>query len=304
MLESEAVLEVITPGIQSLIQDLGRFGFASVGVATSGAYDRSALMCVNEALGNPAGTPGIECLLGGLELRAFRNVKVALVLPGQPSAELIDLQPGDTLTIPRVKRGLRSYLAIQGGLRVDSVLGSSSTDTMSGLGPAPLATGDVLARSTTIPADSGELADSASPTAAAQHRARRPSDEGNPRSDLSQSIDVIANLGTTHSTPGSVEALHTGTWTVSPVSSRVGMRLTGPNLGLAADGEHRSQPVICGTIQAPGGGELIILGPDGPTTGGYPVVGVVADHDLSRLGQLRPGEPISFTVRHNTAVSP
>ncbi len=296
MVEAEPVLEVVSRGIQSLIQDLGRIGFASVGVAQSGAYDSQALIRANEAVGNPGDLPGIECLLGGLELRALRATRLAWVLPYDASAEQVELRRGETLTIPRIKRGLRAYVTVQGGIRTESVLGSSSTDTMSGLGPAPLATGDVLRGSadvphvvSAVPAEGTVLPGS--------------TDAGSIASDTRESIEVVVSSGHGPFGPDGIRALETGVWSVSPMSSRVGMRLSGPGFGLTAEADSRSQPVMRGTVQSPANGELIILGPDGPTTGGYPVVGVVADRDLSRLAQIRPGEPILFTVRHNTAVS-
>ncbi len=296
MVEAEPVLGVVSPGIQSLIQDLGRVGFASIGVAQSGAYDRQALICANEAVGNPGELPGIECLLGGLELRALRATRLAWVLPYEANAEQVELRRGETFTIPRIKRGLRAYATVPGGIRTESVLGSSSTDTMSGLGPAPLTTGHVLHGSAdvphvvaTLPAEGTVLPGSG--------------DAGSASSDTPEAIEVVVSPGYGPFVPNAIRALETGVWSVSPMSSRVGMRLRGPDFGLTAEADLRSQPVMRGTIQSPADGELIILGPDGPTTGGYPVVGVVADRDLSRLAQLRPGEPISFTVRHNTAVS-
>lgn len=293
MVQSEPAWEVVSPGIQSLIQDLGRVGFASVGVAASGAYDTRALAFANESLGNPASAPGIECLLGGLVLRALRPTRLALFLPATASIEQVDLRPGETVAVPRIKRGLRAYLALCGGIHTTSILGSSSTDTMSGLGPAPLAAGDVL----TVAA--------ANPTGITVSRPTDPAigsiGFGH---DPNRPIDVILNADAVAADSVSERTLRTEMWSVSPVSSRVGMRLNGPDLALNFGAGDRSQPVMPGTIQAPTGRELIILGPDGPTTGGYPVVGVVADRDLSRLAQFRPGEPMSFTVRHNTAVSP
>lgn len=296
MVEAEPMLEVVSPGIQSLIQDLGRIGFASVAVAQSGAHDSQALIRANEAVGNPGDLPGIECLLGGLELRALRETRLAWVLPYETSAEQVELRRGETLTIPRLMRGLRAYATVPGGIRTESVLGSSSTDTMSGLGPAPLVTGHVLRGSTDVPhvvsalpAEGTVLPGSA--------------DAGSASSDTPEAIEVVVSPGHGPFRPDAIRTLETGVWSVSPMSSRVGMRLSGPGFGLTTGADLRSQPVMRGTIQSPADGELIILGPEGPATGGYPAVGVVADRDLSRLAQLRPGEPISLTVRHNTAVS-
>ncbi len=237
MVEAEPMLEVVSPGIQSLIQDLGRIGFASVGEAQSGAYDSRALIRANEAVGNPGDLRGIECLLGGLELRALRETRLAWVLPYETSAEKVELRRGETLTIPRLMRGVRAYATVPGGIRTEWVLGSSSTDTMSGLDPAPLATGDVLRGSTDVtdvvsalPAEGTVLPGSA--------------DAGSAASDTREAIEVVLSPGHGPFRPDAIRTLETGVWSVSPMSSRVGMRLSGPGFGLTTVADLRSQPVM------------------------------------------------------------
>ena len=147
------VLEVKNPGLQSLIQDLGRPGYADLGVSAAGAADPRAARQANRLVGNPADAAVVENLLGGLELTAHGDAVLALTGADVP-ANIIDpagersrpaphaapfaLLNGETLTLGTPVRGVRAYLAVRGGLGVDPVLGSRSTDSMSGIGPAPL----------------------------------------------------------------------------------------------------------------------------------------------------------------------
>ncbi|MGT2461996.1 5-oxoprolinase subunit B/C family protein [Sinomonas atrocyanea] len=170
---AEAGLVVVRPGLQTTVQDAGRPGRAALGVSPAGALDRGALRRANRMAGNAPDAAGLEVLLGGLELRAERDqvlavtgARVPLRITGPGTAQehgpstpehdpsqgrdapldaAFALLAGETLTVGPPARGLRTYLAVRGGLEVDRVLGSASTDTLSGIGPAPLAAGDALA---------------------------------------------------------------------------------------------------------------------------------------------------------------
>ncbi len=157
-------LTVVRPGPLALVQDAGRAGYAADGVGRSGAADRSSLGLANRLVGNPAGAAAIECTLGGLAVRAGADLVVALAgapapaqIDGRPveHARRLDLPAGAMLRLRAPRSGLRTYLAVGGGIDVPPVLGSRSTDTLSGLGPRPLAAGDVLPVGARSPADAG-----------------------------------------------------------------------------------------------------------------------------------------------------
>ncbi len=280
-------LEVLRVGPLALVQDLGRPGHAAVGVPRSGAADRAALRLANRLVANDdEGAAAIEALLGGLAVRAHGLRTVALAgapapadVDGTPVAHhsVLTLRPGQTLTLGPPPAGLRTYLAVRGGLAVDGVLGSAAGDTLSGLGPDPLAPGDLLA----VGPEPDlpwllDLAPVAPPTDATVTL----------RAVLGPRADWVADAG----------ALAHATWTVSSRSDRVGMRLEGEPLRRTDRRELPSEGMVRGAIQVPPGGEPVVFLADHPVTGGYPVVAVVVDADVDRAAQARPGQSVRFRL--------
>jgi allophanate hydrolase subunit 2 len=186
----------------------------------------------------------------------------------------VRLQAGDRLAVAPPGAGLRNYLAVDGGLDVPAVLGSRSADLLSGLGPAPLAEGDRLPLGP--PAEGPP--DDAEPV---------------PVSVPPPHLEVPVLLGPRDGwLDAPAEALRAALWTVESASNRVGLRLSGPALRRHPDHEGAelpSEPVRPGAVQVPPSGRPVIFLADAPTTGGYPVAGVVADRWLPALGQARPG---------------
>lgn len=146
-------LLVVRPGPLTTVQDLGRRGVAHLGVPRAGALDEPALRAANRLVGNEPGAAGLETTLGGVALRALGPVVVAVT--GAPSPVRVDGRPaawgapvavpaGAVLEVGAATAGVRGYLAVAGAIAVPPVLGSRSTDLLSGLGPAPLAAGDRL----------------------------------------------------------------------------------------------------------------------------------------------------------------
>lgn len=278
-------------GVQALVEDLGRPGHAQLGVAVSGAFDRRSLRLANRLVGNPEGAACIEALLGGLSIEFTEPVVVAVTGAGgdlrvggrsRPRSTPLYLRPGDTLTLGAPVVGIRSYVAVAGGLRaLPRLLGSAATDPTNGLGPPPLRTGDVLelGPEPTTPPPHVELAESATV----------PAGEVTLRAAWGPRADWI--------TEGDRRALTSARWVVSADSDRVGTRLEGPVLERAVSGELPSEAMIRGAVQVPSSGQPVVLGPDHPTTGGYPVPLVVADPDTDRLGQLAPGVGLRFDIR-------
>ncbi|MFP5020858.1 5-oxoprolinase subunit C family protein [Pseudonocardia phyllosphaerae] len=281
--------EVLATGPQALVTDRGRPGFAHLGVPPSGSLDRPSYELGNRLVGNGSGAAGLELLGGGLRLRA-RGARIVAVTGapapvragGRPAASHTALRvpDGAVLEIGTPVAGLRMYLAVAGGLAAEPELGSRSTDVLSGLGPDPVAAGDVLQVGPwagPVP-PAGPVPFPAVPT---QLRLRvRPG----PRDDWF--TDPRA-------------ALTGPVWTVSPTGNRIGVRLDGPppprrtsTLGR----ELPSEGMVTGAVQAPPDGPPVVFLADHPTTGGYPVIGVVDDADLPLLAQAAPASTVRFTV--------
>ena len=274
-------LEVVATGPLALVEDLGRLGYAAVGVGRSGAADRAAYLLAGRLLGEPVGRAAVEVTLGGLVVRARGSLTV--VVTGVVAGRVAE--PGEAvLALGMPPTGLRSYLAVRGGIDLDPVLGSRSSDTLSGIGPAPLRVGQVVPVGE--PGAGGPTMDVA-PVAAPEGGRVELTLLPGPR------LDWLADPRALTATP----------WTVSGSSDRVGMRLTGPALSRAerwADAELPSEGVVVGGVQVPADGQPIVFLADHPVTGGYPVVAVVRAADVDRAAQCRPGQD----VRLRWAVAP
>jgi biotin-dependent carboxylase-like uncharacterized protein len=174
---------------------------------------------------------------------------------------------------------LRSYLAVRGGVAVEPVLGSRSTDSLSGLGPEPLRAGTLLPVG-----DTGEL-----PPIHV--------DQAPPPGRRAGVLRVLPGPRDDWFAPGALEALCGRPYVVSQDSNRVGVRLHGPELVRAREGELPSEGMVTGAVQVPPSGQPIVFLADHPPTGGYPVIAVVLTADLPVAAQLRPGDPVRFTIR-------
>ncbi|MDI9914099.1 biotin-dependent carboxyltransferase family protein [Rhodococcus sp. IEGM 1379] len=281
-------LEILKTGPLSLIQDLGRTGHLRSGVGVSGAADRRSLQLGNRLVGNAEDAAGIEILMGGLRLRAhqlmtlaFTGARAQAYRDGVPvgHSSVIVVNPGQVVRLDYAPSGLRTYLTVRGGIAVPEILGSRSTDTLSGIGPAPLKPNDVLPIGP-IPAVF-PLVD-----VAPVHQV----------SGGTLGIRVV--FGPRADQFVNPEALTAGRWAVSTDSDRIGARLdrVGTDALLQrADGlELPTEGLALGSIQVPPSGQPVAFLADHPITGGYPVVAVVTDADIDRLGQARPGQKIRF----------
>jgi biotin-dependent carboxylase-like uncharacterized protein len=190
---------------------------------------------------------------------------------------VVDLRPGQVLRLGMPPTGLRTYLAVRGGIDVAPVLGSRSTDTLSGLGPPPLQTGDELP----VGPEPTEL-----PLIDVAPVCPPPGDTVVLHAVLGPRVDFVADPA----------ELTRTTWTGSSRSDRVGMRLEGGRLRRADDTEVPSEGMVRGAIQVPPGGEPVVFLADHPVTGGYPVVATVCDADVDRAAQVRPGQSVRFVV--------
>lgn len=293
---------VVEPGPLALVQDLGRPGFAHLGVSPSGALDRAALALGNRLLGNDSGCAGLELLFGGFAARfdepawfAVTGAAGPITLDGRPVDPNLaqHAAAGAELRIAPPAVGARSYLAVRGGILATAVLGSRSADSLSGLGPAPVRAGDVLAVGP-LPAAEVPLLDFvpvAEPGAEVVEVRVHPG----PRADWF--------------TADALEAFYSAEWRVSAASNRVGARLEPPRrpahaagaephpvplLERANSAELPSEPMVAGSVQVSPDGRPTVLLADHPVTGGYPVIAVVADASLDVFAQLRPGQAVTF----------
>ena len=286
------MIEVLTPGPSTTVQDLGRPGFAALAVSRSGAFDRGALRLANRLVGNPEGCAALETTLGGLVIRLGDAATVALtgaVCAGLDAGVAVTLPAGSVLRLGVPPQGLRSYLAVRGGVDVAPVLGSRSADTLSGLGPAPLRAGDRLPVGRVGPGVAA-VSDALVPPVGGIVGTQPAQGVGAPDAGGLQ-----ARLGPRDDWFAHPAALFTTTWTVRADADRIGLRLDGPPLARRITRELPSEAARPGAVQVPPDGRPILFGPDAPVTGGYPVIAVLARGDLDRAAQLRPGDPVHIS---------
>jgi urea carboxylase len=311
-------IDVLEPGTLTTVQDLpGRLGYWHVGVPPSGPFDAVSFGEANLAVGNPTGAPGLEATAGGLRVRfsapsviCVTGAPVAVAVDGVPANmwEPLDIPAGGTLALGgSTGPGLRTYVAVRGGVDVPSYLGSASTFTLGGFGGhggRALLAGDVLRMGS---ADSAENTTGLGRIAGPTPMHRRPA------IGTHWEIGVVEGP---HAAPEfftreDIDVLYSADYEVHHNSARTGIRLIGPKPAWARrdGGEAGLHPSnIHDTAYAVGsldftGDTPIILGPDGPSLGGFVCPAVVASGDLWKLGQLRPGDTLRFVpVRESDAV--
>lgn len=275
-------LTVIEPGALTTVQDFGRPGQAALGIGRSGACDRGAHRLANALVGNHPTLATLEVTFGGLALEASTDVVMATAgarCSGAPHLAPFTLRAGERLSLGMPAAGLRTYLAIRGGVDVEPVLGSRATDILSGLGPAPLSAGDELPIGITPrPVPGVDVAPVAEPSNDLLQVRVSPG----PRRDWFN--DEAWALFTSQA------------YTVDSQSNRVGVRLTAEPLPRLREGELVSEGMLRGAIQVPPSGLPVLFLADHPVTGGYPVIAYVDDLDVDRCAQLRPGQELRFST--------
>ncbi len=276
---------VLSTGLLTTVQDSGRPGQAALGVGRSGACDRASYRLANRLVGNAENAAVLEVTHGGLRLRASGDV--VIVSTGARCGGSwhhnapATLRSGEEMELGVPTSGLRTYVAVRGGFDVEPVLGSRSTDTLSGLGPDVLSPGAVLA----VGRPGGPM----------------------PGVDLAPVADPAAGDVTVLVTPGprldwfpreAWTSLVEQPWTVTSDSNRVGLRLEGEALQRNRTDELPSEGLVRGALQVPPSGQPMLFLADHPVTGGYPVIAYVADLDVDRCAQLRPGQNLLLKESH------
>ena len=318
-----SMIEVLSPGLLTTVQDLGREGFGPIGVSPSGAADPIALRIGNRLVGNNEGAAGLEMtLLGG----AFQFHGACLVaLTGSDFGATLDGAPvrawtsfaaksSQTLRLGPTRSGARCYLCVRGGIQVKPFLGSASTHLLSGLGGyegRAVRKGDLM-----------KIGDTPETTQKGTGSARSTEkDHGSKRARkvAAKVLELLAPRKILQVTPGPQsgwfpkavqKVFYANAYRVTEEANRMGLRLEGPPLTESAHGdasgkvrgdasgrahgEMISEGVSLGAIQIAAGGLPIILFVEQQTTGGYAKIANVISADLSSLGQLRPRDEIRF----------
>lgn len=297
------MLEIIEPGLLATVQDAGRPGLAHLGVPRAGAADPWSLRVANALLDNDPGDALVELTFAGARLRALEPTVLGLAgadLGGHvdggssvPPGRVASLASGEVLTFggaDRAASGARAYLSLPGGVDVPEVLGSRATclrGAFGGLNGRALRAGDAVRG-----CRAGELTEA--------RDERWPGSPITPRhADPvgTWRLRVLRAPPELWSVPAAAaDAVFEASWTVSPASDRMGLRLDGGGPAAIAARSRPSHGVTFGTIQLPPDGRPIVLGVDHQPTGGYPVLGAVISADLPALGQLVPGDAVRFVV--------
>lgn len=285
--------EVLSPGIMSTVQDLGRFGCARYGVAASGALDGFAVRVGNLLVGNAENAAVVETTLMGLRIKAVRDAVVAVTggdLQARKGSEPLAVwrshlvREGESISFSGPASGFRSYLAVAGGIHAATVMGSRSTNLASGFGGfqgRPLRKGDILA---------------VEPVKDALRFAGRAfTAEWFPDYSTPWRLRIVWGPQDDHFSEEGRHTFVTAAFTASPNSDRTGIRLNGPVVTRKPGMEESiiSEGILSGAIQIPGDGQpIIILGET--ASGGYRKIATVISADLPLLGQITPGDEVAF----------
>lgn len=285
-------LKVIEPGIAATLQDGGREGYQRFGVPVCGALDSVSLEAANALVGNAPHEAAIEVMAAGLALAVCAE-SVTLAAAGMAGPFVLETaqtavrvapfqsvvaRRGDIVRFPPPKEGAVFYIAVAGGFEVQAVFGSKSTYQRASLGPLDgraLCAGDML-----------PLRFEATPTSEAFSLDMRLA--------APQVLRVMRGPNAEYFAPHAFETLFASAYTIAPASDRMGLRLQGPQLARAIEGELPSQGTTAGGLQVPSDGQPILLLADRQTTGGYPRIATVIGADIAAAGRLAAGMTIRF----------
>ncbi|MFT4069143.1 biotin-dependent carboxyltransferase family protein [Paraburkholderia sp.] len=289
-------IEVLKPGALTTLQDLGRRGYQRLGVPVNGVMDERSHRLANALLGNAQSVATLEITLMGPTLRFAVDAVIAVTgadldakVDGEPFPrnEAKVVSAGSELAFGKRRSGVRAYLAVRGGFKVDPVMGSASLFARGGYGGfagRALAKGDVI-----------QLNDSSEARVSVVNKAPVASDE-DVLADAEAPIRVMAGREWALFDPASRHAFLQEPFRLTPQSDRMGFRLEGPKLELTHATQMESEALGFGAIQVPADGNPIVLMADRQTTGGYPRIAQVCAVDLPRLAQKMPGESLKFSL--------
>ena len=282
-------ITILKPGVQTTIQDIGRYGYSHFGISSSGAADLFSFRLGNIIVGDTEELAGIEMTLLGGDFKFNSDAVIAvtgssfnLSLDSQeiPYNQSIYVKKNQILSVGITKGGAMSYLMVKGGIKTENYLNSKTTHVMSGMGGfmgRPLKKGDILEidknneiNITNIPNNLDEINTS--------------------------KIRINKGLQSSYFSDSTWAAFTSKMFTVSEVFSRMGIRLKGNPIHSSKGNEILTEGIPLGAIQVPGGGEPIISFVEHQTTGGYPKIANVISADLCKVGQLKPGDKFQFEL--------
>jgi KipI family sensor histidine kinase inhibitor len=287
-----AAIRVLEPGFQTTVQDLGRPGYAHLGVSASGAADPFSLRIGNWLVGNPPGAPALEMTLTGgtfvfssPALIAVAGSDFGAAVDGYriPLWSAVEVRPGQSLTCAATRSGARSTLCVRGGIASPAVLGSASTHLATGIGGhqgRALRVGDGLCV--------GAVGVQPGPPR------RRAAREIAARLIGRDVLRVTRGAQWDRFSEEARAALTGDSYEVREDANRMGLRLSGPKLEAARQGVMLTEGVSLGALQVPADGQPILSFVEHQTTGGYPQIACVIAADLHRAGQLRPRDRVRF----------
>jgi biotin-dependent carboxylase-like uncharacterized protein len=268
------------------LQDQGRIGYANIAVPTSGAFDQSSHNLANRIVGNLPGNCAIESLRGKFKFET--GAELVISVTGAPASVQVNGRehemsraiyvPADSIVeVSPSNLGMRTYLAIRGGITGKTVMGSSSFDELSQIGTPPIKSGDKFVIDNQVAGPiSGDFVPSSVVTGLTK-------------------VELEAMPAPRWEGFSNSEILFSSEFQVSSSANRIGLRLTGPELIWNSESRLASEGVVIGAIQIPVDGMPLIFGPDHPTTAGYPVIAVVSRNSLDILAQAAPGTFVRFT---------
>ncbi|KJS12893.1 MAG: hypothetical protein JL56_10650 [Desulfotomaculum sp. BICA1-6] len=285
--------KVISPGLLTTVQDLGRFGFQQYGMTPAGAMDPFALQVGNLLLGNDIAEAAFEINYLGPVMEVLKDALIVVsggnlspVIDGNPLPmwEVACIRKGQVLGFGKIKNGCRAYVAVAGGIDVPVIMGSKSTflrGKMGGFKGRQLLPGDILSTSS-INANIWKRMGQRLPARLI------------PNYDVIEPIRVVMGPQDNYFTATALNTFLTSKYTVGMESDRMGYRMEGPKLMHKNTADIISDGVPLGAIQVPGSGTPIILMADRQTTGGYTKIATVISIDIPALAQLKPGNSIYF----------
>ena len=282
-------ISILKPGVQTTVQDIGRYGYSHFGISSSGAADLFSFRLGNIIVGNAEELAGIEMTLLGADFQFNSDAVIAITgspfnlsLDRQeiPYNQSIHVKKNQILSVGITKGGARSYLLVKGGIKTENYLNSKTTHVMSGMGGfmgRPLKKGDML-----------EIDENSKINI---------TDISNDLDEIDTSIIRInKGLQSSYFSDSTWAAFTSKMFTVSEVFSRMGIRLKGNPIHSSKGNEILTEGIPLGAIQVPGGGEPIISFVEHQTTGGYPKIANVISADLCKVGQLKPGDKFQFEL--------
>ena len=282
-------ISILKPGVQTTVQDIGRYGYSHFGISSSGAADLFSFRLGNIIVGNTEELSGIEMTLLGADFQFNSDAVIAITgspfnlsLDRQeiPYNQSIHVKKNQILSVGITKGGARSYLLVKGGIKTENYLNSKTTHVMSGMGGfmgRPLKKGDML-----------EIDENSKINI---------TDISNNLDEIDTSIIRInKGLQSSYFSDSTWAAFTSKMFTVSEVFSRMGIRLKGNPIHSSKGNEILTEGIPLGAIQVPGGGEPIISFVEHQTTGGYPKIANVISADLCKVGQLKPGDKFQFEL--------